>query len=130
MKSFKYTLHLVTVLALVIVLAACGGNNNADQPAEQAPATATGEVQEVVINATNWEFSPNVIEVKKGTTVKLTLENTDGFHGIAIPELGIEVKGGETVEFVAGEAGEFKFMCSVLCGTGHAQMTGELVVTE
>lgn len=130
MKKFKYALYLMTLLALVIVLSACGGNNNAAQPADQAPAAATGEVQEVVVSMSNWEFSPNVIEVKKGTTIKLTAENVEGFHGIAIPEYGVEVKGGETVEFVAEEAGEFAFACNVLCGTGHANMTGKLVVTE
>jgi cytochrome c oxidase subunit 2 len=129
MKKFKSILLLMTILSLVIVLSACGG-----ETADKAPAgdtgTTGGEAQEITITAKNWEFEPKEITVKKGTSVTLTLENKEGFHGLGIPGYDINLKGGESQTFVADEAGEFEFACTIQCGAGHSTMLGKLIVTE
>ena len=82
--------------------------------------------------ARKFEFEPAVIKVKQGDFVRLKVTSTDADHGIAIDELGINVKvpEGETkiVEFMADKKGEFTFMCSVFCGSGHSRMKGTLIV--
>jgi cytochrome c oxidase subunit 2 len=137
MKKFKGVLFLVLIVSLFIVLSACGGGN--DEAAEPAPTNentspgngaAGGEGQEIAINATNWAFEPNEITVKRGTTVTLTLNNAEGFHGIAIPDYDLSIQAGKPVTFVADKTGEFEFACSIQCGAGHADMKGKLIVTE
>lgn len=89
-------------------------------------------IVEVTVNGTNYKFAPATIKVKKGDTVKLTFNNTDGIHDFVIDEFDVataELDGGksETVEFVADQAGSFEYYCSV---GSHRQMgmKGTLVV--
>ncbi len=53
-------------------------------------------------------------------------------HGFAIPEFKVNetlVSGKETVvEFTPDKKGEFAFFCSVVCGEGHRDMKGKLIV--
>ena len=58
--------------------------------------------------------------------VKINIDNTDTLHGIRIPDLGI--RGDETLEFTADKAGEFTWYCTNMCGSGHMQMQGKLIV--
>ncbi len=80
------------------------------------------------------KFIPGTVTVLKGDTLKIVLNNTDtGMdHGFAIDAYGINqvVKAGQTVtiEFVADKAGVFTFYCTIPCGPGHSQMTGQLIV--
>ncbi|MDO8554409.1 MAG: cupredoxin domain-containing protein [Candidatus Micrarchaeota archaeon] len=90
----------------------------------------------IVINVTakQWEFSPNVITVKKGDNIRLMITSLDVKHGFMLPDFNInkQIEPGETtiVEFVANKTGEFDFRCSVMCGAGHMEQTGKLIVTE
>lgn len=80
------------------------------------------------------KFNPETITVIKGDTVKIVLNNIDAGmdHGFAIDAYGINqvVKAGQTitVEFVADKAGIFTFYCTIPCGPGHSEMTGQLIV--
>lgn len=136
----------VVALAAVLTLSACGNNNNgnntaspsasapaasspaASSPAASAPAAGGGAVQEVTINASNWKFDVTEIKAKVGDTIKLTLKNADGVHGIAIEDLGVKIKNEETVEIKLDKAGTFEYHCSIQCGQGHDNMTGLIVV--
>ncbi len=80
------------------------------------------------------KFAPQSVTVLKGDTVNIVLNNIDADmdHGFAIDAYGINqvVKAGQsiTVTFVADKAGVFTFYCTVPCGPGHSQMTGQLIV--
>jgi cytochrome c oxidase subunit 2 len=96
-------------------------------------ASADAPVREITIQASNWKLDPSEVRVKEGDRVKITLQGISGAHAIAIPELGVKsatVHAGETttVEFVADKKGTFSFKCSVFCGEGHSDMTGNLMV--
>lgn len=90
------------------------------------------KVREFTMTAKQWEFIPSNIVVSKGDIVKLHIESIDVEHGIALPDFGIneDLPVGEIVdiEFLADKAGTFVFRCSVFCGSGHTDMTGQLVV--
>jgi cytochrome c oxidase subunit II len=89
-------------------------------------------VKEFSIIAKNWRFEPSLIEVNEGDTVKLTVESVDITHGISIPAFKVNenLQPGDKVaiEFVANKKGEFPFICSVFCGSGHGGMRGTLIV--
>lgn len=137
----KKILSLVAIVALTTALAACGNDTNKNNSAANNSAATnnsatnsasnsatTPETKEFTIKATNFEFDQKELTVNKGDTVKITLVNDSGMHGLEIPDYDVNVKGGETVEFVADQAGTFDFHCSVMCGSGHASMTGKLIV--
>jgi len=84
------------------------------------------------ITAQNFSFDPKEIRVKKGDTVKITLNNVGGVHDWVIDEFNAKtpkIKDGETadIQFVADKSGTFEYYCSV--GT-HRQMgmVGKLIV--
>jgi cytochrome c oxidase subunit 2 len=67
--------------------------------------------------------------VKKGDKVTLKLDSKEGMHGISQPDLKIDLKKtGETATFTADKTGSFDFACSVMCGAGHANMKGKIII--
>jgi plastocyanin len=90
------------------------------------------EVRQFVIEATNFSFSPKIMKVKLGDTVRVTLKNNLGSHDFKIDEFKASTKvisagKEETIEFVANKTGAFEFYCSV--GNHRALgMTGTLTI--
>lgn len=103
------------------------------QGCRQAPQdnTPADVIKQIVMK--KWAIVPNRIEVPQGDEVELVVTSTDVEHGIAVPKLGIRepVQPGmpTIVKFRAKKAGVYPMHCSVLCGRGHDQMTGVIVVT-
>ena len=89
-------------------------------------------VKEFTISGKNFSFTPSIITVKKGNKVKITFENTSGFHDFKIDEYGVTTKQTqsptiEILEFTADKVGSFKYYCSV--GTHRSMgMKGTLIV--
>jgi len=79
-----------------------------------------------------WAFEPRTIVVPRNAKVELTLESADVEHGLAVKGLDIDesVKKGDPVDirFIAQNAGEYVMRCSILCGRGHDEMKGKIVV--
>lgn len=108
------------------------GVSEGDDSDEDTLGAADSGVVEIELTAKQWEFSPKVVTVKQGDTVKMTITSLDVAHGFAINELGVSetIPAGETVsfEFVADKKGTYRHYCNVVCGTGHASMVGEFIV--
>ena len=127
MNKWLYTLGLV--LAAALIATGCGGGGKDDKAdASQATGQAAGDAKAITINAKNFEFDQKEIRVKKGETISITLKNTQGNHGLMIEGYDKEIKADKTVTFTADKAGEFKFECSIMCGAGHKDMMGKLIV--
>ena len=83
-----------------------------------------------------WESPPNVIKVRKGDEVTLTLTNHDKIedltHGCAIPSYNINfiVNPQETksVTFKADHAGAFWIYCTHLCHVVHLEIRSRFLV--
>ncbi|MCD9024130.1 cupredoxin domain-containing protein [Cohnella silvisoli] len=125
-------LFVLVALAAVFALSACGNSkNNSNSPAPSSPAAsapAGGAVKEVTITAVNWKFDQPEIKAKVGDTLKLTLVNKSGVHGFTSDELGIKLKNKQTQEVKLDKAGTYEFHCSIQCGQGHDNMTGNIIV--
>ncbi|MBY0539324.1 cupredoxin domain-containing protein [Patescibacteria group bacterium] len=92
-----------------------------------------GTVKEFTVDGKNFSFTPELVSVKKGDTVRIKFVNSQGFHDFVIDEFKVatpQIKEGEAVvEFVADKAGSFEYYCSV--GSHRAMgMKGTLQVTE
>jgi cytochrome c oxidase subunit 2 len=91
---------------------------------------------EVVIHVTarRFEYQPALIVLRRGVPVVLELTSEDRRHGFSVPELGLraDIEPGTTkqLRFTPEGLGHFPFHCDVFCGSGHEDMTGEIVVTD
>lgn len=125
----KWMLASGLLLAAALVATGCGGGKSDSVSSPAASQTAAGgSAKAITIHAKNFEFDQKEIRVKKGETVTITLNSTQGIHGMKIEGYNQEINNGKSVTFTADKAGEFKFACSVMCGTGHADMVGKLIV--
>lgn len=80
------------------------------------------------INAKRFQFTPDIIRVKKGQKVNIIINNIDTTHGMNIPDFN--VAGNDSVQFTADKTGEFIFRCNTFCGDGHGAMQGKIIVTN
>jgi len=113
-------LTAIVLAAGVALLAGCGGGSGSSAP--------QGEGTKIEINATNWDFEPKEIRVKQGETVTISLVNKEGLHNILVKGYNKKIEAGKPVTFVANKTGEFEFVCDIMCGAGHADMIGKLIV--
>jgi cytochrome c oxidase subunit 2 len=101
--------------------------------AKDAGTEARG-VHEIQVTLRKYEFSPGSLRVKKGEPVRLIMSAVDHDHGFKLDDFNInrKIAKGTTVivEFTADKAGTFQFRCSNVCGLGHRNMKGTLVVDE
>jgi cytochrome c oxidase subunit 2 len=94
---------------------------------------ASGE-RVVRVTAKRFEYSPSEITLQRGVPVVLELTSLDRDHGFKLEPFGIraDVKPGDVtrVRIVPDRVGRFEFACDVFCGTGHEEMSGEIVVVD
>ncbi|MCJ8011256.1 cupredoxin domain-containing protein [Paenibacillus sp. KQZ6P-2] len=125
-------------MLLVFALSACGSKTTSNPPGTTTGGTTTGGTttggttaggaQDIKVTATNFQFSPAEIKVKKGDKVKITLQNKEGAHGFEIPDFKVNLQKDGSAEFTADKAGTHEFHCSVMCGAGHDNMVGKIIV--
>ncbi|NHM31959.1 cupredoxin domain-containing protein [Neobacillus terrae] len=149
MKKNLFFLFTATVI-MAIMLSACSSASKTSQNSssssqssnastqkskttDTSKTTATtndsiGKVVEIKVMAKDFEYDKKEIHVKKGDKVKITLQSEDGGHGFTIPAYNVNIQGNKSAEFTADKTGTFEYHCSVVCGTGHAKMTGKLIV--
>jgi cytochrome c oxidase subunit II len=98
-----------------------------------AVAASAQPVPRVVdISAKRFEFTPNVITLKKDKPVTIRLSSSDRAHGLLIDALGVDLdaeegKPGE-VTITPRETGRFPAICDHYCGSGHGNMKMLFVV--
>lgn len=85
-----------------------------------------------IIKAKKFQYTPNIIKVNYGDTVRIRLISEDVTHGFFLDGYGLETRAhpGQdgSLVFVANKRGKFNFRCSVTCGEFHPYMVGYLVV--
>ena len=127
------------LLGLVLVLAACGGDNNdsstvtevENSPEETEDINSSEETtvnNDFEIIATNFEFDQDEYTVKAGEEVKISLVNDEGMHGIAIDDLDVTIEGDGETTFIPEKPGEYTIYCNIPCGQGHSDMVSTLIV--
>lgn len=79
-----------------------------------------------------WDIVPNRIVVPQNAHVELVVTTADVEHGLAVPGLAINepVQPGKpaVIRFLALKPGVYPMHCSILCGRGHDQMIGSIVI--
>ena len=87
----------------------------------------------ITLTAAQFAFDPPVLHVNQGDRVIITLQAADVTHGFYLDGYGLQARvepgTAQHIEFVADQAGKFRYRCSVSCGTLHPFMIGELIVS-
>ena len=130
----KRLLLLSTIF--ILTLTACAPTTPRQQSTVPTPvATAEQSAPQgrvIPVTAELWKFTPNVIQAKKGEVVALQVTGISGTHGFSVPDLGINqtIFMGKTVNIPlpTDQAGTFAFACSIQCGSGHNDMTGQIII--
>jgi plastocyanin len=108
-------------ISIAILLTACGGQA---APATVVPKSTTMS-SEVAIS--NFSYMPNELQVKVGTTVMWT--NNDSVNHTVTADNGAFDSGpfdkGATYSFTFNEAGTFSYHCTI-----HPKMTGVITVVQ
>ena len=135
----------ITIGIILVVVLAGGILYRTYLLPESSKPVSTGKVREITITAekNEWRFAPDTIEIERGDLVKMTAINEDDYdHGIAIDAFGISQRmpanSTITFEFVATQAGDFQYYCSVPGGEGetegehrtHFDMIGTITVKD
>jgi cytochrome c oxidase subunit 2 len=123
MRTNTRSIALLAPLALLFLFTNAQATTPTDPP----------EAREIKITARKFEFLPKTITAHRGERIRLVITSEDVDHGFALKEFGISetIKARQTkvIELTPDREGRFDFACSVFCGDGHEEMTGELVVT-
>ncbi len=94
------------------------------------PRAADPKVVEIA--AKRFEFTPNVVTLRKDEPVVLRLRSQDVTHGFYMKALGIDatIEPGKTVDVpvTPHAAGKYAVICDHFCGSGHGNMKFTLVV--
>jgi cytochrome c oxidase subunit 2 len=139
---------LTTISLMAIMLSACGSTTKTTDKSSTATTSSskksdtttqtsktattsnasTGNIVDIKVEAKDFEYDKKEIHVKQGDKVRITLHSDDGGHGFAIPAFNVNIQGNNSAEFTADKKGTFEYHCSIVCGSGHSNMTGKLIV--
>ncbi|AOM83597.1 cupredoxin domain-containing protein [Salisediminibacterium beveridgei] len=122
----KKTMISLLLLSLVLILAACGGNDDTTEIENESGNGENASSNEVDLVATDWDFDQDSYTAEAGE-VTINLTNEEGHHGIKIEGTDVEIDG-EGTATADLEPGEYRIYCSIPCGEGHDEMETTLVV--
>ncbi len=87
---------------------------------------------EAYILAQIWFFNPREIEIPAGSTVTFYVTSKDVQHGFKIQDTNInmQILPGYISKLTAtfDKPGEYNYICTEYCGSGHAAMFGKIIV--
>lgn len=116
----------VIVLFLFLLVAGCSGAKETSTSKTSIPTISKGE--KLVITASSFQFDPAEVKIPANVDVEVQLNMGESLHGLAIPDLNVDIKEhGESVQINA-KPGTYEYVCSIMCGAGHEEMKGLLVV--
>ena len=136
----RYTKIIAAISFFTLMLFLTGCSDASSQADLTVPPSNALEPDRVIvepdrvidIEAFQFGYEPSIIEVTQGERIRLRLTTRDVPHGLYIPTLGISTaaSGGSPgiVDFTAGAPGEYSFICSLYCGSGHNEMSGKLII--
>ena len=130
-------------MVFLVIVAGCGAFGFVAGPIGPLPRERS-----ITVRAHRYGYSPEIIRVNRGDTVRLQFMSEDVVHGfyleghdldVTIPPMRTNValrkpsqpgdpQMVEEVKFTASQEGKFRYRCSNTCGFLHPFMLGELIV--
>jgi cytochrome c oxidase subunit 2 len=86
----------------------------------------------LILEASNWTFRPSEVRIPAGTTLSIRARSKEEYHGFALVgtdvNISLELNAIKEATHTFDQRGEYQFVCSVYCGSGHTAMIGKVVV--
>lgn len=124
------TTSVIFVFVMMIVIGCAASRHYVPIPQDLDMSTVLRDA--IAMTAEHFHFTPEVVRVKAGTLLRLSIDSIDGTHGFRLSDFDIDKRLDEhvleTVEVYFPEKGEFTFRCSHFCGLGHFGMAGKIIV--
>lgn len=102
--------------------------------AEPGLRSLGGNRFEAYVVAQVWNFAPRELVVPVGAEVAIYVASADLQHGFKITDTNVnmQIVPGQVskLTFTFDEIGEFPYICTEYCGTGHAAMYGTVKVVS
>ncbi len=131
MKALRIMIPIIALVSLA-ACAPASSQRSATPPPTPATEQTAPQGRVIPVTAELWKFTPNVIQAKQGEVVTLQITGISGTHGFSVPGLGISqtIFTGKTVNIPlpTDRTGTFPFACSLQCGSGHNDMTGQIFI--
>jgi len=88
----------------------------------------------IKVVAKRFDYTPGVLQLKKGVPVVIELTTQDVVMGFSAPDFGVRAdiipEKVARVRIVPDKTGTFTFVCDIFCGAGHEEMEGTIVVSD
>jgi cytochrome c oxidase subunit II len=88
----------------------------------------------IKVVAKRFDYTPAVLQLKKGVPVVIEVTTQDVVMGFSAPDFGVRAdvipEKVARVRIVPDKTGTFTFVCDIFCGTGHEEMEGTIVVSD
>jgi cytochrome c oxidase subunit 2 len=132
-QAKEFNVNRLTMMLIGLTILSAASVRTVAQAVTDAGTPMHG-AHEIQVTLRKYEFGPSSLRVRKGEQVRLIMTAADHDHGFKLDDFNINQKipKGTTVvvEFTADKAGTFQFRCSSVCGLGHRNMKGTLVVED
>lgn len=97
-------------------------------PENDVATPAADEYRIITVDAKRWEYSPNLIKVKKGEKVKIKINNIDTDHDAKFETMKTTTDKDGYIILDTSTAGTYVFKCDDFCGEWHRDMKGTVIV--
>jgi len=117
MKAITWSV-IIIIIGAVFVAFFMSGNTGSS-----STTSGSADSQKVNIGMKNGNYYPQIIKVKVGQPVSITLDSsvTGCYRGFNIRDLGVSAVSrspSQTIDFTPTKTGTFRFACSMGMGTG------------
>ena len=125
-------MKIISTIVLIFVLFLIAGCSQVDVENIEK-IEETGELKEFYVEAFQFGYDPEIIEVNKGDLVRIIANSRDVSHSLTLPEFKVNLfltpkNDPQIIEFIADKEGSFSFYCNKPCGSGHGRMRGQFIV--
>ena len=125
----KNSIVLGIIILGLLLVAGCASTSTGSAVKD---VSLTGETKEIYVEAFQFGFDPQNIEVNLGDKVRIIATSRDVPHSFTLPAFGVNLYldgiRQQSTEFIADKPGTFRFFCAVPCGSGHGAMRGTFTV--
>jgi cytochrome c oxidase subunit 2 len=124
-KWIMFGLFIVACVLGVGVLFQNISTRQAEMAAEKADAGKS-----LKISASNFHFDKPEYTVKAGDKLTVSLTSKEGLHALEIQGLNVKLDNTtKSAEVTFDKPGTYDIICTLPCGTGHADMKSKLIVS-
>ncbi len=122
-NSIILLLILLSIIGIGTFLYISSDQSVNNEPGNISPTVESGNVQKITLGMKNYNYYPNIITVKEGLPVEITLDSSviGCYRSFTINDFGVRAYSSspdQKITFTPTKKGTFRFACSMGMGIG------------